>query len=179
MSTSANYNPHYTVADYYQWDGDRELWNGVAIATGPSPFGPHQSLAAKIALELLARMTGVNCNGFTLLPRIDWIVDEHTVVRPDMIIVSGGVPERHVESPPVLIVEILSDSTREKDRKHKFNLYQSEGVPYYLIADPESKTLEVYRLFNGKYQRQPFDSTFPIDLSDDCKFELNPETIFE
>ena len=41
MSIAPKYQPHYTVDDYQHWEGDWELWNGVAVAMAPSPFGPH------------------------------------------------------------------------------------------------------------------------------------------
>jgi hypothetical protein len=41
--------PNYSVADYQTWPGDWELWNGVPIAMGPSPFLPHGALAATLA----------------------------------------------------------------------------------------------------------------------------------
>ena len=49
MSSAAKYQPHYTVDDYQHWQGDWELWNGVAIAMGPSPFGRHAQLVGQLA----------------------------------------------------------------------------------------------------------------------------------
>jgi Uma2 family endonuclease len=54
---------------------------------------------------------------------------------------------------PSLIFEILSPSTSGKDRITKFNLYQEEGVAYYCIVDPKTRTAKVYVLREGRYQK--------------------------
>ncbi len=37
MSTAIQYAPRYTFEDYAQWEGDWELWEGIAIAIAMSP----------------------------------------------------------------------------------------------------------------------------------------------
>jgi len=79
--------------------------------------------------------------------------DDDTYVIPDVVIVCGenkiigngyrGVPE--------LIVEVLSDKTRSKDKGLKFRLYERVGVKEYWIVDPRSKTVEQYILKDGWY----------------------------
>ena len=72
------------------------------------------------------------------------------------------VPDRHIESPPQLVAEVLSESTAEKDRKFKFELYQQSKVPTYLIVDPESKTIDLFELATDGYTKQ--DVTGTLDL---------------
>ena len=123
MSTASQFNPNYSVADYQQWHGDWELLDGVAIAMGPSPFGSHQRLASRIFMEVVRGLNETKCQSFEVIYEIDWIVNQHTVVRPDIVVVDC-VPEKHVESPPALIVEVISQSTEQKDRTYKFELFQ-------------------------------------------------------
>ncbi|HGE69650.1 TPA: Uma2 family endonuclease, partial [Candidatus Poribacteria bacterium] len=52
---------------------------------------------------------------------------------------------------PDLVVEILSESTIDTDRKDKFYEYEKAGVLEYWIVDPDAKTIEVYVLENGTY----------------------------
>ncbi|MCL2323335.1 MAG: Uma2 family endonuclease [Oscillospiraceae bacterium] len=83
--------------------------------------------------------------------------DEDTYVIPDVAIICGdikiqgngyiGVPE--------LIVEVLSDKTRTKDKGLKFRLYEKTGVKEYFIVDPRSKTIEQYILKDGSYFLEP------------------------
>ena len=59
MSTAHRYLPKYTFEDYQQWKGDWELWQGIPIAMTPSPFGPHQRVAMRLATKL---QNGVDVN---------------------------------------------------------------------------------------------------------------------
>jgi len=42
---------------------------------------------------------------------------------------------------PLLVVEILSDSPRRRDREHKRDFYGDVGVAEYWIVDPERRTI--------------------------------------
>ena len=54
---------------------------------------------------------------------------------------------------PDLIVEILSKGTKKNDRGIKFTDYQANGVREYVLIDPKSETVELYRLdAKGKYE---------------------------
>lgn len=56
---------------------------------------------------------------------------------------------------PDLIVEVLSDGTKERDRGIKFQDYQAHEVAEYWIVDPESEMIEQYFLDqDGLYQLQ-------------------------
>jgi len=144
MSSAHKFLPHYTVADYQNWDGDWELWQGIPVSMSPSPFGTHQRIAKNLVFELESQVREHECSA-NVLYEIDWIVADDTVVRPDVIVVCGDPPERHVESPPALIAEILSSSTARRDREAKRDLYHEQGVGAYLLVDPESQSVELFR----------------------------------
>ncbi|MDX2190935.1 MAG: Uma2 family endonuclease [Bacteroidota bacterium] len=52
---------------------------------------------------------------------------------------------------PDLVVEILSESTKKRDRGIKFVDYAAHGVYEYWIVDPSKKSIEQYVLRNGEY----------------------------
>ncbi|MBL8890155.1 MAG: Uma2 family endonuclease [Planctomycetaceae bacterium] len=68
------------------------------------------------------------------------------------MLIGGGPANRHLTVPPVLVVEILSPATEEKDRNAKFLLYQSHDVRHYVIANPISQHLEVFQLESSIYR---------------------------
>ena len=180
MSTAPQYNPHYTLDDYQQWEGDWELWNGVAVAMTPSPFGRHAHLLAQLAKLLGNAIDDSECDDPTVLIEIDWIISNDTVVRPDLTIVCGGAPERHVENTPALVVEILSASTRERDLTVKRELYQAQAVRWYLIVDPDHSSLEAYELGgDGVYESIPFADTLEITVCDQCVLYVRVDRLFE
>lgn len=178
MSTARRYIPHYTRADYEQWEGDWELWQGIPVAMTPSPFGPHQALAANLVSLLVAAVKAANCEA-VVMHEIDWIISDDTVVRPDILVLCGDVPEQHVTESPALIVEILSPSTATRDRNQKLDLYQDHGVDYYLIVDPNDHTLEAFeRNRQGRFQQLNSTNGYEFTVCDDCRILLDVDSIF-
>jgi Uma2 family endonuclease len=78
------------------------------------------------------------------------------VVNPDL---AGWRRERLPEEPerafidvaPDWVCEILSDRTEATDRGEKRRIYRREGVGHLWLCDPRIRTLEVYRLENGRW----------------------------
>ncbi len=80
------------------------------------------------------------------------------------MIVCRNFTEDFLTFPPTLIVEITLRKTKLRDRNIKYNLYEMQGVKYYLISDTENKSVEVIELLNRKYIPK-----------NDTKFQLTPE----
>jgi len=55
----------------------------------------------------------------------------------------GGV--QNIQGAPDLVVEVVSEASRQIDRKLKRALYGQHDVLEYWMADPELRILEVYR----------------------------------
>ncbi|MEO5595082.1 MAG: Uma2 family endonuclease [Chitinophagaceae bacterium] len=59
-------------------------------------------------------------------------------------------------------------------------MYEQEGVPYYLILDPQFKKIELYELKDGKYQPGVVSlSAVEFTLRDGCQFSVNLENIWD
>ena len=161
----------YTYQDYLLWKGDWELVNGYRYAMASSHNRTHQRFASKfiqkITNKLESTTPGYDCQAYGGL---DWIIDENSVVRPDCMIVCGNFSEDFLRFPPTLIVEISSRKTKLRDRNTKYNLYELKGVKYYVIADTEKKSVEVFELLNGKYTSK-HDTQF--QLTPDCAIDID------
>ena len=168
MSSAAHYHPHYTVTDYEVWEGDWELWEGTPVAMSPSPGFRHQVLAREIMTRLLTALQAAGCSDCQVVYELDWRIATDTVVRPDLSLICGEVQTQFLERPPRLIVEVTSPSTADKDRTAKHALYEQEQVAYYLIADPDAKTLEAWHLHAGKYSKIDTVAKQSLVLSADC-----------
>lgn len=178
MSTAPKYLPHYTVEDYRLWEGDWELWNGVPVSMTPSPFGKHSRLLVKLATALEIGVQTAKCQA-AVLAEIDWIVAQDMVLRPDLLIVCGKEPEQHVEHAPALVAEILSASTRGRDRNEKKEIYCDNGVKWYLMVDPEHRTLDAMRLDDrGRYVPVACAEALDVDICEDCSFEVEVASLF-
>jgi Uma2 family endonuclease len=58
-------------------------------------------------------------------------------------------PRQSVFPPPDFVVEILSESTRERDRGIKMQDYAAHNVQEYWLIDPDERTVEQYLLNEG------------------------------
>ena len=180
MSSAPRYPiPPQTVADYGHWQGDWELVEGIPIAMSPLPFGPHERLVDDIADALKHQMQIGQCS-CRIYRNLDWIISDQDVVRPDLMIVCGEQPERHLQRPPELCVEVLSDSTRRHDQMVKRPLYRDQRVPFYMIAEPGCDRLQLFINDNGKevetVELSGTDSR-RIRLPSGCELELQPASL--
>jgi len=178
MSPVSKFVPHYTVSDYQLWKGDWELWEGFAVAMTPSPFGRHQRLAIKLGTLFENAITNRRCHA-TVIPEVGWIVTNDTVVRPDLIVVCGEGPERHLENPPELVVEVLSASTRPHDLNYKRELYHRLGVGAYWMVDGEAQTIVIdVRQSDGTYLSGHVESEVLVRLCEDCELAIVVNELF-
>lgn len=142
--------PHYTYDNYVQWEGRWELIYGVPHAMSPAPSVTHQAISQHIASQLAQALE--NYQEYSALLPVDWKVDEETTVQPDNLVVCGELGKTtYLSKTPVLIFEVISESTAHKDRTTKFKIYEQEGVRYYVIVDPKENIAKIYRLQDGGY----------------------------
>jgi len=141
----------FTYADFLNWPDDirAEIIYGVAYIMN-TPAINHQRISGRLFLKLANFLEGKTCEVFTApvgvrpFPKED--KSDDTVVIPDIIVVCD--PEKlddySCNGAPDLIIEILSPSTRRKDRHLKRELYQKAGVREYWIVSPNDNEIEVY-----------------------------------
>jgi len=81
---------------------------------------------------------------------------------------------------PDLIVEILSKGTKKNDRGIKFTDYQANGIREYVLIDPKSETVELYRLdAKGKYELILKSSEGTLHSKVIKGFSIDIEAIFD
>lgn len=142
--------PRYTYDDYKNWEDRWELIYGVPYAMAPAPMIQHQSISSNIAWELKNSLK--DCKKCKALLPVDWKIGEETIVQPDnSVICHTPTHEAYITKAPKIIFEILSKSTAKKDTTLKYDLYEKEGVKYYIIVDPNEQIAKVYELSSGKY----------------------------
>jgi len=176
MSVAALLN--YTYDDYRQWEGEWELIDGVPVSMAPAPVKIHQRLSGEIFMALNETMQN-NCIDCEVLYEVDWKVTEETVLRPDIILACDDEHEAYLTKAPKIIVEILSPSTAKKDETVKFDIYEAEGVHYYILVYPDDLKAKVYSLKEGKYIKVG-DFTHELLIFDDleCVLSLDFEKVF-
>lgn len=133
-------------------DGRRyELVRGNLYVT-PSPGTEHQRVSGRLFVLLRSYFLERRLGEVFAAPT-DVILTGHDVFVPDLLVVGdpAHVTERGVEGPPLLVVEILSPSTRNVDQGVKARRYAELGVEHYWIVDPDRRSLECHRLVEGAF----------------------------
>jgi Uma2 family endonuclease len=177
----------WTYADYKAWElkpGERfELIDGVAYAMA-APGTRHQLVASALHGELYTFLKGKKCK---VIPapfdvRLFYEEDENddTVVQPDLAVVCD--PEKlgteGCRGAPELVIEILSPSNSVIEMYRKRDLYFEAGVREYWLVDPDHKVVAVYRLKDGKYVEQTFESGSTVQSETLPGLEIKTDTIF-
>ena len=128
-------------------DGNKyELVRGELFVT-PPPTDPHETIGARLT-RLLDPYVESQGLGYVYHPRAVMRF-EGSEVEPDLMV---RRPHTHAvaswdDAPvPILVVEILSPSTRRRDQVEKRSLYMDAGVAEYWMVDAERRTITAVRL---------------------------------
>lgn len=172
------YKPKYKIEDYLGWEGEWELWDGIAVSMSPSPDFFHQSVGSNLLSQIFSQLSIESCPAeCAAIYECDWHVNDLTVVRPDVMIVCEKPEGRWVEKRPEFVAEILSPSTRHKDLTAKRELYAVNRVPFYLVVDPEEKSATLLKLDEeGTYRDLPPEEAF--ELHPGCSLKLSVAPLF-
>ena len=127
-------------------DGNKyELVRGELFVT-PPPTDEHETIASRLT-RLLDPFVSAHGLGFVYRPRAVMRF-EKSEVEPDLMVrqPQGHKKARWETAPkPILIVEVLSDSTRRRDQNQKKDFYMDAGVAEYWIVDPDRRTVTVVK----------------------------------
>jgi Uma2 family endonuclease len=158
------------------------------LSVMPRPRRQHARAAGELHGELrnpFDRGRG-GPGGWVFLPEPEL----HLGPKPDIVVPDlagwrrARVPEdflaedapAHVDLVPDWVCEVISERTQAQDRGKKRRVYRREGVGHYWLVDPRDRTVEVYRLENGRWvevdtyegdatvRAEPFEAV-EIDLS--------------
>ena len=87
--------------------------------------------------------------------------------------------KKGINNIPTVVFEVLSPSTAIKDKFEKLKLYEMFEVEEYFLVLPEYKTVEVFRLKNGKYE---YDQAFSLGMKfkiEALEDEFDVDELFE
>ncbi len=139
--------PNMTVDEFLLWadgqEGRWELAGGVPVAMAPerAAHGRTKYEAAK-AIERAIKTAKLPC--FMFLDCVAVRLDARTTFQPDLVIHCGKRlqdSDREVLD-PVLVVEVLSPSTRAVDLRLKVRRYfELPSLHHYLILDPDERSV--------------------------------------
>lgn len=148
---------HHSGSNGFAWadlrdlpdDGLRyELVHGQLLVT-PGPRLSHQRTVGVISRLLEASRPPSH---EVVFAPYDWLIDDHTVFEPDVMVIERRPEDRLFEDrPPLLVVEVISPSTSSTDLLLKRHEYAQGGAQHYLIVDPRIPQVTWLRLEGGEY----------------------------
>lgn len=139
--------PEHMVAEII--DGELHL--------SPRPGAPATSVASNLGDELgppFKRGKG-GPGGWIIVDEPELHLADDVLVpdlagwrRERMPVVPGGAA---FELSPDWVCEVLSKSTEKRDRTQKMRIYARSGVQYLWLVHPRRRSLEAFRLHDGKW----------------------------
>lgn len=177
----------YTLAEYFELDreaeGNFEYHNGEIIEmSGVSPN--HARIEINLIVKLSLKANERGCEIFPANLRVK-VPDLPTYRYPDLTVACGGA--KFVEigglqclENPMLIVEVLSDSTESYDQGEKFRLYKSiETFREYLLVSQDTPNVTLYQKHNEKFWlRSDYTLGETLELTT-LDLELSVDEIFQ
>ena len=151
-------------------DGLRhELLDGSIVMT-PSPGLAHQVVVG----NLLVLLHPYDAPSTRLLPGpFDVALPTGDLLVPDLLLARHEtLTPKDLTGVPVLVVEVLSPSTRRRDLGDKLTAYRDAGVPHYWVVDPVAPRLVAHELVDGDYSvvgdvtgDESWTATAPVEVT--------------
>lgn len=144
----------------------------------PSPGIIHQTIVYKIAMLLGNEIEG--CEACAVLGEVDWKVHENTVAKPDVVMICNESNEEYITKTPEIVVEVISPSSALRDEKYKFDIYEQEKTPFYILAYPKEGKAKIYRLKDDRLSKEGdfFTETYQFDQLT-CPVKIDFSKVFK
>ncbi|WP_239137998.1 Uma2 family endonuclease [Actinoplanes regularis] len=150
-----------------------ELFDGGLLVT-PAPTPDHQYVSGE--LKVLFR-TAARRAGLFELEAVNVRLQPNRIPIPDLVITREiDFREPVIDASSVLLVcEIISPSNADNDRVIKMQYYATAGIPWYLLVDPVSGELLLYKISDGKYElHASAEPGVPLRLTDPVTVTIDP-----
>jgi Uma2 family endonuclease len=149
----------WTYAEFARLPDDGNRYEVIAgeLYVTPAPNRLHQRVSARL-IHLFEGFCEERGAGEVYGAPFDVIFGKGDYVEPDLVFVREDrvddvIRDHGIVGTPDLVVEILSDSTEQRDRGIKRERYAAYGVPEYWIVDADARHVEVYRITRGDLRR--------------------------
>ena len=144
----------YSVAEYQALEECSEVrhqyYLGEVFAMAGGTLN-HSSLILRCAAQLMAATEARGCRVFAESVQL-MVAEEEYFTYPDVMVTChpADVEAVRVVQHPVLLIEVLSDSTAEHDRLWKLFRYQNlPSLRHYLLVSQQYQGIEWYRRTEG------------------------------
>lgn len=143
----------YTLDEYFELEYNsptrHEYINGKIVPMAYSAK-PHGKIISNLHGTLFAMLKDSDLELY-MGDRLIYVPDCEKVYYPDLVIIRQGVEVYNYRGKmvadlyPSVLVEVLSDSTEDKDRQAKWNCYRKiESLQQYILVSQKIKEVEIY-----------------------------------
>jgi len=150
----------WTLDEFLAWEQRQtdkfELVGGMVFAMAGGTAA-HSRITANVLTALSAGLRGTGCEAYTSDMKI---VADYFSAYPDVSVCCSPVADEAVTiHDPVLLVEVLSSSTRDRDLRMKFESYgEIPSLKYYMLIDQERCWVELRSRDEGEWRSHVCDA---------------------
>lgn len=151
--TSRRWTFEELAAELPESNQPTELWDGELVMS-PAPSFFHQEIVDRFH-DLLKIWVRRHRLGKTVTAPMDMVLSARRSTQPDVLFVSNerlNIVGDSVMGAADLVAEVISPTSRRRDRIDKRDLYEQYGVKEYWLLDPEAQTVEVLHLEKGEFR---------------------------
>jgi len=137
---------HATLDDFLAWEHEQpdryqRLGGVVRMMTGGTI--DHNRITLNVADGLRRRLAGGDCE--TFVNDVKVVTPTEDVMYPDVVVACGAIPGKATVLPnPVVVVEVLFESTAARDHGRKRWAYQTiPSLRHYVLVDQDEVGVEV------------------------------------
>ena len=174
-----------TVADYLRGEEDAEVrheYSGGRVYAMAGAKTRHNRVAGNAFASLHGKLRGQPCEPFNSHMKVRVLLPRETrFYYPDaMVVCDPDGPDSVFQQRPVVVIEVLSESTRRVDEGEKLEAYlQIPTLRVYLLAESNEPSVTVYRRGDGGFAFDTFagpDAVLPLP---EIGAELALEELYE
>jgi len=162
-----------------------ELIDGQVFSLSPASNYRHQKIGGYIFRKLGNYLEDKEPEAFYAPYDIFLVKDGQDVtecrniVHPDIVVVSDKkkLLEKGYKGSPDLIIEIISQSTKNRDYIQKLELYGRYGVKEYWIVNPKSLTISTYKCDESGFSDTDiytFNDKVKVNIFNDLEIDFSP-----
>ena len=137
----------------------------------------HNLITSAIASALRLHLKGTPCNVFMSDMKVQ---TGESFYYPDVMVICKPVdPDSLYQTQPVLLVEVLSNSTESKDRLEKLVAYQAiPSLKEYILVSQDKVAIDIYRRDRDVWQLESLTYGDKIRL-ESVNYQAESETFYE
>ena len=178
---------HYTPEEYLALEEsaiDKSEYHDGEIIPMTGGTVNHNKIALNFCRKFPLSVNGQDYETFINDVRL-WIPLTRRYVYPDIMVIQGEpqyqANNKTLVTNPLVIVEVLSNSTKDYDRGGKFLAYRSiPEFQEYILVDQYSYHIEQFaKNSNGKWELTEYDSEESLLILESVEFQMPLREIYE